>query len=81
MFKMVSCGISLLKQEIVDLIKTELQNEDKLDTCGQSGIKTEDESEAKNSVDEIAKAEIKLYDSSLRIMNSNRDHFTPVDKP
>nr|CAD7449528.1 unnamed protein product [Timema bartmani] len=36
-----------------------------------------DETDTSNSVDEIVKTEIKLYDSSLGIMNSNMD---PVDK-
>nr|CAD7572944.1 unnamed protein product [Timema californicum] len=40
----------------------------------------QDESDTSNSVDEIVKTEIKLYDSSFGIMNSNIDHFTPVDK-
>nr|CAD7206082.1 unnamed protein product [Timema douglasi] len=119
---MEACDISLVKQEIVELIKTEPQNEDEFDTCGQSGIKTEDsnlvgvfkdtindethnfqttdvkmkslwdgfliikeqikdESDTSNSVDEIVKTEFKLYDPSLGIMDSNIDHFTPVDKP
>nr|CAD7410769.1 unnamed protein product [Timema cristinae] len=77
---METCDISLVKQEIVELIKTEPQNENEFDTCGQSGIKTEDESDTSNSVDDIVKTEIKQYDSSLRIMNSNIDHFTLVDK-
>nr|CAD7427600.1 unnamed protein product [Timema monikensis] len=116
------CGQSGIKtREIIELIKTEPQNEDELDTCGQSGIKTEDsnlagdfkdtinyeaqsfqtsdvemkspwdgflpikeqikdESDTSNFVDEIVKTEIKLYDSSFGIMDSNIDHFTPVDK-
>nr|CAD7401999.1 unnamed protein product [Timema cristinae] len=120
-FKIETCDISLVNQEIIELIKTEPQNEDELDTCGQSGIKTEDsnlagdfkdtinyeaqsfqtsdvemkspwdgflpikeqikdESDTSNFVDEIVKTEIKLYDSSFGIMDSNIDHFTPVDK-
>nr|CAD7203937.1 unnamed protein product [Timema douglasi] len=79
-FKMETCDISLVKQEIVEIIKTEPQNEDEFDTCGQSGIKTEDESDTSNSVDEIVKTEIKLFDSSFGIMDTNIDHFTPVDK-
>nr|CAD7417066.1 unnamed protein product [Timema cristinae] len=39
-----------------------------------------DESDTSNSVEEIVKTEIKLYDSSFGIMNSNKDHSTPVDK-
>nr|CAD7579410.1 unnamed protein product [Timema californicum] len=39
-----------------------------------------DESDTSNSVDEILKTEIKLFDSSFGIMDSNIDHFTPVDK-
>nr|CAD7205235.1 unnamed protein product [Timema douglasi] len=77
---METCDISLVKQEIVELIKTEPQNEDEFDMCGQSRIKTEDESDTSNSVDEIVKTEIKLFDSSFVIMDSNIDHFTPVDK-
>nr|CAD7263693.1 unnamed protein product [Timema shepardi] len=77
---METCDISLVKQEIVEHIKTEPQNEDEFDMCGQSGIKTEDESDTSNSVDEIGKTEIKLFDSSFGIMDSNIDHFTPVDK-
>nr|CAD7433102.1 unnamed protein product [Timema monikensis] len=77
---METCDISLVKQEIVELIKTEPQNEYEFDMCGQSGIKTEDESDTTNSVDEIVKTEIKLYDSSFGIMDSNIDHFTTVDK-
>nr|CAD7403133.1 unnamed protein product [Timema cristinae] len=38
---METCDISLVKQEIVELIKTEPQNEYEFDMCGQSGIKTE----------------------------------------
>nr|CAD7448461.1 unnamed protein product [Timema bartmani] len=38
-----------------------------------------DETETSNSVREIVKTEIKLYDSSLGIMDSNIDHFAPVD--
>nr|CAD7263694.1 unnamed protein product [Timema shepardi] len=78
---METCDISLLKQEIVELIKTEPQNEDEFDTCGQSGIKTEDESDTSNSVDEIVKTEIKLNDSFFGILDTNIDHFNPVDKP
>nr|CAD7462854.1 unnamed protein product [Timema tahoe] len=115
---METCDISLVKEENIELIKTEPQNEDEFDMCGQSGIKTEvpnlvgdfkdtinygaqrfqtsdagmkspwdvflpikeqikDETDTSNSVDEIVKTEIKLYDSSLGIMNSNMD---PVDK-
>nr|CAD7416904.1 unnamed protein product [Timema poppensis] len=118
---METCDISLVKQEIVELIKTEPQNEDEFDMCGQSGIKTEDsnltgdfkdtinneaksfqtsdvemkspwdgflpikeqikdESDTSNSVDEMVKTEFKLYDSSFGIMDSNIDHFTPVDE-
>nr|CAD7267654.1 unnamed protein product [Timema shepardi] len=110
-----------MASEIVELIKTEPQNEDEFDMFGQSGIKTEDsnlvgdvkdtindethnfqttdvemkspcdgflpikeqikdESDASNSVDEIVKTEIKLFDSSFGIMDSNIDHFTRVDK-
>nr|CAD7603628.1 unnamed protein product [Timema genevievae] len=129
---METCDISLVKEEIIELIKTEPQNEDEFNMCGQSIIKTEDstlagdfkeainyesqrfqtsdvemkspwdgfrpikeqiktpkilyiflilqdESDTSNSVDEIVKTEIKLYDSSLRIMDSKIDHFTPVD--
>nr|CAD7463435.1 unnamed protein product [Timema tahoe] len=39
----------------------------------------EDESDTSNSVDEIVKSEIKSYDSFLGIMDSNIDHFSPVD--
>nr|CAD7427601.1 unnamed protein product [Timema monikensis] len=77
---METCDISLVKQEIVELIKTEPQNEDEFDTCGQSEIKTEDDSETSNSIDEIVKTEIKLYDSSFGIIDSNINHFTPVDR-
>nr|CAD7427604.1 unnamed protein product [Timema monikensis] len=77
---METCDISLVKQEIVELIKTEPQNENEFDTCGQLGIKTEDESDTSNSVDEIVKTEINLYDSSFGTIDSNIDHFTPVDK-
>nr|CAD7434937.1 unnamed protein product [Timema monikensis] len=77
---METCNISLVKQEIVELIKTEPENKDEFDMCGQSGIKTEDESDNSNYVDDIVKTEIKQYDPSLRIMNSNIDHFTLVDK-
>nr|CAD7427603.1 unnamed protein product [Timema monikensis] len=80
MLKMETCDISLVKQEIVELIKTEPQNENEFDNCGQSGIKTEDESDTSNSVDEIVKTEINLYDSSFGTIDSNIDHFTPVDK-
>nr|CAD7450820.1 unnamed protein product [Timema bartmani] len=38
-----------------------------------------DESDTSNSVDEIVKSEIKSYDSFLGIMDSNIDHFSPVD--
>nr|CAD7594668.1 unnamed protein product [Timema genevievae] len=38
---METCDISLVKEETVELIKTETQNEDEFDICGQSGIKTE----------------------------------------
>nr|CAD7457598.1 unnamed protein product [Timema tahoe] len=147
---METCDISLVKEEIIELIKTEPQNENEFDLCGQSGIKTEsspetrveeiepsirepypselapkpnregltspkafreenhspfiprieshekdnspeshppqrveispeDETETSNSVREIVKTEIKLYDSSLGIMDSNIDHFAPVD--
>nr|CAD7402715.1 unnamed protein product [Timema poppensis] len=77
---METCDISLVKQEIVELIKTEPQNEDGFNMYGQSGIKTEDESDTSNSVDEILKTEIKLYESALGIMNSSIDHLTPLDK-
>nr|CAD7203020.1 unnamed protein product [Timema douglasi] len=77
---METCDISLVKQEIVELIKTEPQNDNEFDMFGQSGIKTEDESDTSNSVDEIVKTEFKLYDSSFGIMDSNIDHFTPVDE-
>nr|CAD7399288.1 unnamed protein product [Timema poppensis] len=131
---METCDISLVKQEIVELIKTEPQNENEFDTCGQSGIKTEtknrianelgskkdsnlagdfkdtinyeaqsiqisdverkalldgflpikeeikDESDTYNSVDEIVKTEIKLYDSSFGIMDSKIEHLNPLDK-
>nr|CAD7399286.1 unnamed protein product [Timema poppensis] len=77
---METCDYSLVKQEIVELIKTEPQNEDEFDMCGQSGIKSEDESDTSNSVDEIVKTEIMLYDSSFGIMDSKIDHFNPVDK-
>nr|CAD7264537.1 unnamed protein product [Timema shepardi] len=77
---METCDIYLVKQEIVEIIKTEPQNEDEFDVFGQSGIKTEDESDTSNSVDEIVKNEIKLFDSSFGIMDTNIDHFTPVDK-
>nr|CAD7580035.1 unnamed protein product [Timema californicum] len=39
-----------------------------------------DESDTSNSVDEIVKTEIKLFDSSFGILDSNIDHFTPLDK-
>ncbi|CAG2065949.1 unnamed protein product, partial [Timema podura] len=39
-----------------------------------------DETDTSNSVHEIVKTEIKLNDSSLGIMDSNIDHFAPVDK-
>nr|CAD7448382.1 unnamed protein product [Timema bartmani] len=112
---METCDISLVKEEIVEPIKTEPQNEDEFE------IKTEDpnlvgdftdtinyeaqrfqtldverkspwdgflpikeqikdETDMSNSVNEIVKTEQKLYDSSLGIMDSNIDHFTPVDK-
>nr|CAD7402001.1 unnamed protein product [Timema cristinae] len=74
---METCDISLVKQEIVELIKTEPQNELEFDTCGQSEIKTEDESDTSNSVHEYVKPEI--YDSSLGFMDSNINHFTMVD--
>nr|CAD7411280.1 unnamed protein product [Timema cristinae] len=77
---METCDISLVKQEIVELIKTEPQNEDGIDMCRQSIIKTEKESDTVNFVDGIVKNEIKLYDSSFGIMDSNIDHFTPVDQ-
>nr|CAD7405369.1 unnamed protein product [Timema poppensis] len=38
---METCDISLVKKEIVELIKTEPQNEDDIDMCGQSRIKIE----------------------------------------
>nr|CAD7576290.1 unnamed protein product [Timema californicum] len=38
---METCDISLVKQEMVEIIKTEPQNEDEFDVCGLSGIKTE----------------------------------------
>nr|CAD7205418.1 unnamed protein product [Timema douglasi] len=63
---METYDISFVKQEIVELIKKEPQNEDEFDTCGQSEIKTEDESDTSNSVDEIVKTEIKLFDSYFR---------------
>nr|CAD7268073.1 unnamed protein product [Timema shepardi] len=77
---MQTFDISLMKQEIVELTKTEPQNEDEFDTCGQSGIKTEDEPDTTNFVDEIVKTEIKLYDTSFGIMDSKIEHLTPVDK-
>nr|CAD7427602.1 unnamed protein product [Timema monikensis] len=77
---METCDISLMKQEIVELIKTEPQNENEFDMCGQLGIKTEDESDTSNSVDEIVKNEIMLYDSSFETIDSKIDHFTQVDK-
>nr|CAD7401997.1 unnamed protein product [Timema cristinae] len=77
---METCDISLVKQEIVERIKTEPQNEDEFDTCGQLEMKTEDDSETSNSIDEIVKTEIKLYDSSFGIIDSNINHFTPVDR-
>nr|CAD7460223.1 unnamed protein product [Timema tahoe] len=76
---MEACDISLVKEENIELIKTEPQNEDEFNMCGLSGIKTEDETDTSNSVDEIVKTEIKLYDSSLGIMDSNIDHFSPMD--
>nr|CAD7459707.1 unnamed protein product [Timema tahoe] len=39
-----------------------------------------DESDTSYSVDDTVKTEIKLYDSSLGIMDSNIDHFTLVEK-
>nr|CAD7435191.1 unnamed protein product [Timema monikensis] len=77
---METCDISHVKQEIVELIKTEPQNENEFNMCGQLGIKTEDESITSNSVDEIVKNEIILYDSSFGTIDSKIDHFTPVDK-
>nr|CAD7605594.1 unnamed protein product [Timema genevievae] len=118
---METCDISLVKEEIVEFIETEPQNEAEFDMFGQSGVKTEDssltgdlkdtinneaqrfqtsdvemkplwdgflpikeqikdESDTSNSVDEIVKNEIKLYDSFLGIMDSNIVHFTPGDK-
>nr|CAD7258644.1 unnamed protein product [Timema shepardi] len=77
---METCDNSLVKQEIVELIKTEPQNENEFDMFGQQGIKTEDESDTSNSVDEIVKTEFKLYDSSFGIMDSKIEHFTAVDK-
>nr|CAD7578311.1 unnamed protein product [Timema californicum] len=74
------CDTSLLKKEIVELIKTEPQKEDEFVMFGQSGIKTEDESDTSNSFEEIVKDEGMLYDSSFGIMDSKLDHFTPVDK-
>nr|CAD7200157.1 unnamed protein product [Timema douglasi] len=77
---METCDNSLVKQEIIELIKTEPQNENEFDIFGHSGIKTEDESDTSNSVDEIVKTEFKLYDSSFGIMDSKIEHFTAVDK-
>nr|CAD7608572.1 unnamed protein product [Timema genevievae] len=76
---METCDISLVKEEIIELIKTEPQNEDEYDMCGQSGIKTEDKYDTSYSVDDIVKTEIKLYDSCIGIMDWNIEHFTPVD--
>nr|CAD7463250.1 unnamed protein product [Timema tahoe] len=39
-----------------------------------------EESDTSNCVHEIVKTEIKLYDSSLGIMDLNKDYLTPVDK-
>ncbi|CAG2062782.1 unnamed protein product, partial [Timema podura] len=39
-----------------------------------------DEADTSNSVDEIVKTEIMLYDSSLGIMDSNMDLIAPVDQ-
>nr|CAD7413795.1 unnamed protein product [Timema cristinae] len=77
---METCDISHVKQEIVELIKTEPKNEDGFDMCRLSEIKTEDESDTSHSVDEFVKNEIMLYDSSFGIVDSKIDHFTPVDK-
>ncbi|CAG2059843.1 unnamed protein product [Timema podura] len=38
---MDTCDTSIVKEEIVELIKTEPQNEDEFEMCEQSGIKSE----------------------------------------
>nr|CAD7573533.1 unnamed protein product [Timema californicum] len=77
---METSDISHVKQEIVEPIKTKPNNEDGFDMFRISEIKTEDESDTSNSVDEIVETEFKLYDSSFGIMDSKIEHFTAVDK-
>nr|CAD7459070.1 unnamed protein product [Timema tahoe] len=77
---METCDISLVKEETVELIKTETQNEDEFDICGQQGIKTENESDAPYNVDGVVKTEMNFYDSCEGIMKSTPDHFTLDNK-
>ncbi|CAG2059738.1 unnamed protein product, partial [Timema podura] len=77
---MDTCDISLVKEENVELIKTEPQNEDEFDMCGQSGIKTEDETDVPYNVDGVVKTEVNFYDSCVGIMKSTPDHFTLENK-
>ncbi|CAG2059324.1 unnamed protein product [Timema podura] len=74
---MKTCDISVLKEEIVELIKTEPQNEDKFDMCGQSGIKTEDYNLAGDFKDTI-NYEAQHFQTSEVEMKSPWDGFLPI---
>nr|CAD7463959.1 unnamed protein product [Timema tahoe] len=74
---METCDISVLKEEIVELIKTEPQNEDKFDMCGKSGIKTEDYNLAGDFKDTI-NYEAQRFQTSDVEMKSPWDGFLPI---
>nr|CAD7463364.1 unnamed protein product [Timema tahoe] len=74
---MEACDISLVKEEIVEFIKTEPQNEDEFDMCGQSGIKTEDSNMVGDFKDTI-NYEAQSFLTSEVEMKSSWDGFLPI---
>nr|CAD7268158.1 unnamed protein product [Timema shepardi] len=74
---METCDISLVKQEIVELIKTEPQNEDEFDMFGQSGIKNEDSNLVGDFKDTI-NYETHNFQTTDMEMKSPWDGFLPI---
>ncbi|CAG2060441.1 unnamed protein product [Timema podura] len=74
---MEACDISLVKEENIELIKTEPQNEDEFNMCGLSGIKTEDSNFAGDYKDTI-NYEAQRFQTSDVEMKFPWDGFLPI---
>nr|CAD7442392.1 unnamed protein product [Timema bartmani] len=69
--------ISCVKEETIEFIKIEPQNDDKMYMDEKPWIKVKDESDTLDFEEVMVKTETKFYDSSLETMESTPSYYNP----